>query len=174
MESVGDLLKGQFPGEIVSGSDEKQVVQSMVDGYNAIPGNKSESDGFYHCELCNDKGIYAYMKFDETYQKWRDAYSQCNCGQKRQALRKIIASGLGDAIKDCTFDSYQVLHGWQKSVKDKALHFCEKGGQVFFFGGQSGAGKTHLCTSNVPIQQRTQYQVYDMAERASCDAGTCE
>lgn len=149
MESVGDLLKGQFQEGTHFGSDmtDEQFEQMKVDDFNSLPGNRSESDGFYHCEMCNDKGIYAFLAFDSVTGRKRETHAQCPCGKKRQALRRIIASGLGDAIKDCTFDNYQVLHGWQKSVKDKALQFCEKGGQVFFMGGQSGAGKTHLCTA---------------------------
>lgn len=149
MDSAGDLLKTLLPEGLGSGSniDEKRVVQSMVDSYNSIPGNKSAKDGFYHCEICNDKGVYAYMKYDETYQRWRDAYDQCGCSKKRNVLRGLIASGLGAAVENCTFDKYQTRDGWQVAIKERAMQFVQSGVQFFYIGGQTGAGKTHLCTA---------------------------
>lgn len=32
-------------------------------------------------------------------------------------------------------------------IKDRAIAFAESGGRVFFVGGQSGCGKTHICTA---------------------------
>lgn len=149
MVSAGDSLKELFPAGIPCGTDltDEQYQQKKVDDFNALPGEGNASDGFYHCEICNDKGIYAYLATSPATGKKYDAYAQCSCGKKRHALRQLISSGLGDAIKDCRFDNYQTLHDWQAAIKSKAMQFAEQGGQVFFFGGQSGAGKTHLCTA---------------------------
>lgn len=149
MASAGDLLKVQFPGGIPCGIDltEDEYLQRKVDDFNALPGEKRECDGFFHCEKCNEKMLYAYVTTSPATGKKHDAYAQCDCVKKRQALRRLISSGLGDAIKHCRFDNYQTPNDWQAAIKGKAMQFAEQGGQVFFFGGQSGAGKTHLCTA---------------------------
>lgn len=149
MASAGDLLKGRFAEGMPHGIDltEDEYLQRKVDDYNKMPGDKRECDGFYHCEKCNEKMLYAYITTSPATGIKREAYAQCDCVPKRQAMRRLIASGLGDAIKRCRFDNYQTLDGWQANIKGKAMQFAEQGGRVFFFGGQSGAGKTHLCTA---------------------------
>lgn len=149
MASAGDLLKVTFPEGMPFGTDltEEEYQQKKVNDYNAMPGEKRECDGFYHCEICNDKMMYAYLEENPATGRKYDAYAQCGCVEKRKALRRLISSGLGDAIKDCRFDNYQTPNDWQTAIKGKAMQFAEQGGQVFFFGGQSGAGKTHLCTA---------------------------
>ena len=51
-------------------------------------------------------------------------------------------------IERCTFDSYDVKNLWQKRVKDTALEYIgDTSGSWFYIGGQSGCGKTHICTA---------------------------
>jgi DNA replication protein DnaC len=49
------------------------------------------------------------------------------------------------------FDSYETPYQWQKDMKNKSLAFIaenlDTAGKWLYIGGQSGAGKTHICTA---------------------------
>jgi len=150
MDSAGDLLKTLLPAGLVNGSDvpsADEFEQMKVDAWNALPGEKMAADGFYHCPLCNDKQIYAYLAENPYTGRMMEMHRQCDCKKKRRVLRGLVASGLGAAVEDCTFDKYQTRDGWQASIKARAMAFADSGVACFYIGGQTGAGKTHLCTA---------------------------
>ena len=150
MDSAGDLLKAILPEGLGNGSDVPSAddfERMKVEAWNALPGQTVAADGHYHCSLCNDKGIYAYLADNPYTGRKVEMHKQCDCKKKRHVLRKLIASGLGAAVEDCTFDKYQTRDGWQSSIKARAMQFVGAGVQCFFIGGQTGAGKTHLCTA---------------------------
>jgi DNA replication protein DnaC len=60
---------------------------------------------------------------------------------------RMKRSGLKDIIKDYTFDKFIDTEPWQKAVKAAAMEYAKHPEGWFFLGGQSGAGKTHLCTA---------------------------
>jgi DNA replication protein DnaC len=56
-------------------------------------------------------------------------------------------SGLKDIITDYTFDKFIASEPWQKAIKEAAMEYAENPVGWFALCGQSGAGKTHLCTA---------------------------
>jgi DNA replication protein DnaC len=51
-------------------------------------------------------------------------------------------------VKDYTFDKYEAEEPWQQTIKATAQRFLQDDRNTWFFiGGQSGAGKTHICTA---------------------------
>ena len=56
-------------------------------------------------------------------------------------------SGLQNIITECTFDKYEELDPWHTSLKKRAKEYAANPSGWFFMGGQSGAGKSHLCTA---------------------------
>lgn len=102
------------------------------------------------CVLCHNKGvIYLYDK-----NSGRAVVRACECMKKRRTVRALQRSGLSGAIERCTFSNYKADEEWQKIVKNRALSFiadCDEGNtnksRCFFIGGQSGCGKTHICTA---------------------------
>ena len=60
---------------------------------------------------------------------------------------RMKRSGLKDIIKDYTFEKFETDEPWQKTLKAAALEYVHYPEGWFFLGGQSGAGKTHLCTA---------------------------
>jgi DNA replication protein DnaC len=56
-------------------------------------------------------------------------------------------SGLKDIIKDYTFDKFIATEPWQKAIKEAAMEYAENPEGWFALCGQSGSGKTHLCTA---------------------------
>lgn len=109
---------------------------SRADAYN-------DTDGFlvgYDCPKCKNRGHFAQDVDGEI------KTIECDCMKIRRSITAIEKSGLKDQIKKMTFDNYIATEDWQKICLDKAKRF-EKGWA--YFGGQSGAGKTHLCTAIV-------------------------
>lgn len=150
MDSAGELLRTLLPEGLGNGIDapsDEDFEQMKVKAWNALPGATVAADGHYHCSLCNNKGIYAYLDADPCTGRMREMHRECDCKKKRHVLRGLIASGLGSAVKNCTFDKYQTRDAWQASIKANAEQFPQSGAQCFFIGGQTGAGKTHLCTA---------------------------
>jgi DNA replication protein DnaC len=72
----------------------------------------------------------------------------CECVKARKSLKRLQESGLKPLLDEYTFEKYEATEPWQKNALSMAQNFVEYGeGNWLFFGGQSGAGKSHLCTA---------------------------
>lgn len=119
--------------------------QFKVDGLNSTEGNRNEEDG-YNCDICRNKGYVVKLAEHENgtfYQVCTD----CKCVEIRNSIMRMKRSGLKDIIKDYTFEKFQDTENWQKAIKSAAMEYAKEPEGWFFLGGQSGAGKTHLCTA---------------------------
>jgi DNA replication protein DnaC len=56
-------------------------------------------------------------------------------------------SGLEHQIRRCTFGEFRDEEPWQKEMKAAAKAYAKQPEGWFYAAGQSGAGKTHLCTA---------------------------
>ena len=123
-----------------------ELEQRKCAAYNRTPGNLHESDG-YDCPECLNRGEFHYVV--EGFGGMPTLYSRpCKCQQARLSLQRMWKSGLGDVLKECTFDSYIATEPWQQNLKAKAMQFIQDdNARWFFVGGASGGGKTHLCTA---------------------------
>jgi DNA replication protein DnaC len=118
-------------------SYENQL-KEQCDISNSLAGTLSG----YDCPECKNRG-YFYKVIDNSMVAF-----ECRCKEIRRNMQRIIKSGLQDKINKCTFENYITADAWQKKIKDIALDFvAEVSGNWFYIGGQSGAGKTHLCTA---------------------------
>lgn len=126
----------------------KEYMQSKVDNDNAIAGALHLQDG-YNCPLCKNRGYTAALEYNEASGYYTEQLIPCKCNNIRAGLKRLARSGLKDVVERCTFANYETPEDWQKTIKAKAEAFCGqlKSGAWFFFGGQSGAGKTHICTA---------------------------
>lgn len=115
----------------------EQILGMRVKTYNEMYGTL----GGYDCRICRNKGDIAKIK------NGQEVHSECGCMKIRETLRLIKDSGLEKLMNRCTFDSYICEYQWQKSLKDAAVRFAEKSEGSLFMGGQTGCGKTHLCTA---------------------------
>lgn len=142
----------------------EERAQRKADTYNATPGTLHEEDG-YHCGLCKNKGYIAYVGGPDSFGLPAEYIKPCKCCKIRNAIRRLTRSGLHDVTKRYTFDGYQSNTPWRQAIKEKGLQYCqEDGGAWFFIGGQSGAGKTHICTA-IAVQlirqgQEVRYMVW--------------
>lgn len=91
--------------------------------------DKTNRYGFIDCIECDNRG--------------------CNkCFPIRRSIYRIKKSGLGDLLDRCTFESFTTPESWQEHAKECIIAYTQsKADSWLYFAGQSGCGKTHLCTA---------------------------
>lgn len=97
----------------------------------------------YDCQVCHNKGYIAKIIDDD------EVMSECRCMKIRDTLLRIKQSGLEQQLKNCTFKNFETENEWQQNIKTAAVDFVNSNAIGFFIGGQSGCGKTHICTAIV-------------------------
>ncbi len=102
--------------------------------YNDMQGALTGED----CPVCKNRGYVAVA--DDG----RMVMRECECIPRRRARKHLKSCGI---LNMHTFAEFQADAPWQKEIKRKAEAFCESSGAWFFIGGQSGCGKTHICTA---------------------------
>lgn len=142
MEKIQTIM-GKFNTEQSSDFDEKAFVQFKVDCENKKDGNLHEVDG-YECSICKNKGVI--YKVGEYLGSYKEVVGDCKCRPIRNSIMRMKRSGLEDVIKKYALDKFEATEPWQEAVKSKAIEFA-KNPTWFFIGGQSGCGKTHICTA---------------------------
>lgn len=101
----------------------------------------SLTDG-YDCPKCLNRGYIWHMRDGER------CTERCSCMEIRASLTRLHKSGLESAAKNCRFDKFQVSEDWQQAMLDTAKAFLrDKDRQWMFVSGQTGCGKTHICTA---------------------------
>lgn len=119
--------------------------ESKCQTNNSTKGNLNESDG-YDCPKCLNRGYFLVSKDCGTY--YDEVMVICKCKSIRKALIRLADSGLKSVVSDYRFENYNTESEWQKKLLDTAKSFVDNGeGKWFFIGGQSGIGKSHLCTA---------------------------
>lgn len=120
--------------------DNGAYIRRQVQWYNESPGKLAG----YDCPVCRNKGSIAFVQDGDIAMTMRP----CGCMKKRQALRNVRRSDLSANLEHMRFQTYGCSAPWQTEAKEKAVEYCrEKGAPWFYIAGQSGAGKTHLCTA---------------------------
>ena len=140
----------------------KERLQRRIDDYNADTGTRDQEDG-YDCPVCKNKGFISAMV--EQGPAFYEVFRPCQCDEIRRTRLRLKKAGLLDAVNKLTFDNYQAIDPWQKRIKETALRFIQDDAHNFFFiGGQSGAGKTHICTAitahYINAGKRARYMVW--------------
>ena len=146
MDRLQDIMK-KFgkSGTTFDKMTPKEYEQFKVDGMNATEGNRHLEDG-YNCPICKNKGYIIKLVEAESGSIYQVA-TDCKCVEIRNNILRMKRSGLKDIIKDYTFDKFETPEAWQKAIKKAAMDYAKNPDGWFFLGGQSGAGKTHLCTA---------------------------
>lgn len=120
--------------------------QKDCDALNADIGDYNKADG-YNCDICKNKG---FVFFPKSYSdKYNICSRECKCMNKRRMLRHLKKSGLDSnkVLEELTFKKFIVKNLWQKNIKTTAKKFLESENCWLYTGGQSGCGKTHICTA---------------------------
>lgn len=114
-----------------------EFLQLKADSYNSKPGSLTE----YDCRICKNKGYIEKIINDS------EVLAECRCLKIRDTLRRIKDSGLEELLRRSSFCNYKCYEPWVKQLRDKTEHFLDSESCCLFLGGQSGCGKTHLCTA---------------------------
>lgn len=97
----------------------------------------------YDCPKCKNRGNFA-KNVNGYY-----TLSDCECLAVRKSIRLMAESGLGNLLKLYSFNKFECNEDWQKYIFDKARAFVDAEQSWFYIGGNSGCGKSHLCTAIV-------------------------
>lgn len=118
--------------------DPVAIARMKADTINSTPGNLTGHD----CPKCRNRGTIALPRDDGSiYTK------ECDCMKIRRCVWEMEKSGLKNIIREKPFDAYTATEPWQKAIKAGAVAFADKLEGWLLFCGQSGSGKTHLCTA---------------------------
>lgn len=141
MKRMSMELGGTRSFEDLKPLSPEEKAQKDAAGLNAKRGSEDATDG-YVCDQCLNRG-YIYIA-NGKYVTRRD----CDCWKARQSIRRMQKSGLGKVIQKYTFQRYIAETDWQKRIKEAAQAFLQDASAKWFFiGGQSGCGKSHICTA---------------------------
>ena len=97
------------------------------------------------CQRCKNRGFTYYVDDSGLSPSLRT--KPCECMEKRKSIRRIEQSGLKDLLQRYTFETWQMPDRWQSSARELAQEYVDKRDGWFMAAGQSGAGKTHICTA---------------------------
>lgn len=115
-----------------------------VKWFNESAGDRNQEDG-YDCKICRNKGVV--MELVEEDGSFRHVSFECKCVATRNSIMRMKRSGLKNIITDYTFDKFSADEEWQATIKAAAMAYSKHPEGWFFIGGQSGSGKTHICTA---------------------------
>lgn len=99
--------------------------------------NTSEysQEAYQDFELRKRAKLYREIEFD-------------NIRHKHECAKKLIEnSGLAPVLERCTFDNFVVREYWQEKAFRTAKAYADNPKGWLLLSGQSGSGKTHLCTA---------------------------
>ena len=96
----------------------------------------------FDCPVCGNTG--RIVREDEDGVVW---VRECDCMNARRAIRRLRRSGLEDAVSRYTFAAYETPDDKRRAVLNAAKRFCKQDSGWFYIAGQSGSGKTHICTA---------------------------
>lgn len=146
MESLGIILKKMSGTEPTSDpKTEQEMEEKRAERFNEVAGDLNTVDG-YECKLCRNKGfLVRAVQTESGY--WETVSRDCKCAEIRRTIKRMEKSGLKNIIRDYTFSKYDDTEAWQKTIKAAAMEYAKNPSGWFFIGGQTGAGKTHICTA---------------------------
>ena len=110
------------------------------------PSDYTSLEGFdlggVDCPYCGNSGMVTRIGEDGAL------YSRsCRCMKKRIALRRIRKSGMSDLIRRYRFENWRADTPEQEKILRLAHRFAAEDSGWFYIFGQSGAGKSHICTA---------------------------
>ena len=140
---IPNNILSRMPEEIQQEMRDGTCSQSTLNDMKAQALN--EKRGSLHgidCAICNNKGFIALIADGDL------VTTECTCMKRRRTLSRIAQSGLSDLVSTNTFQTYETPKKWHQVAKETAMNYLVRGdGKWFIISGNSGTGKTHLCTA---------------------------
>ena len=121
-------------------NQEEYALALKVKSYNESCGSLQGVP----CDLCKNKGFL--LSIDEN---GAERLTECSCMNRRRSVRRAQKSGMGELLQK-TLDNYEAAQPWQQTLKNGAEYYLKNAQDDWFLmTGQSGAGKTHICSAVV-------------------------
>ena len=123
--------------------DPWALEKARAESFNAeaLPPDETGWD----CPICKNRGrIYEVQPLPDGSP--HHVIRTCKCMETRATIRRMQESGLEKIISDNLFPKFDAAEPWQQTLKTAAMEYAKAPEGWFFIGGQSGCGKTHLCT----------------------------
>ena len=133
-----ERLHFPLPGSLEQSFDPAQQARLRVESLNALEGELTGID----CPECRNRGTVAYAREDGSI-----VCRECGCMPMRRCVWEMERSGLAGSIRELTFDRFQTEAPWQETLKKGAQAYGDDPTGWLLVCGQSGSGKTHLCTA---------------------------
>lgn len=155
METLGQALKNVLPGglscDLSPWEAQKALYERRTQEFNDVIGNLNDTGmGGVDCPMCRNKGVIMTNQ-ESANGFWETRVRECKCMATRRSIRRLVRSGLKDVTSTYTFRRYEATEEWQKRLKEAAIRYVQDiraGGTGWLYvGGQSGCGKTHLCSA---------------------------
>lgn len=118
--------------------DPAASAKMKADTINSTSGNLTGHD----CPKCLNRGTIAIPRDDGSFYT-----KECDCMKIRRCVWEMERSGLKNIIREKTFEAFTTTEQWQKAIKAGAMAYADNSEGWLLFCGQSGSGKTHLCTA---------------------------
>lgn len=129
--------RSEIPPVKISQNNE-EFMKWQCEIYNRTTGDLQG----YNCPECLNRGYFQVVKDDVIVRR------ECRCMKIRRNLIRLKNAGLSEHAARCTFENFATPEEWQKRAKSMAMQYVRENPEKWlFFGGQSGCGKTHLCTA---------------------------
>lgn len=123
-------------------NENSGIACDITQSVNNETGDLNTLDGI-DCPVCKNKG---YILVDDD-NGVTQSFITCKCMHHRKVKRLTEESGLGELLKH-KVKNYEVSAKWQKDIKQKAIRYVTTDTDDWFcMLGQSGAGKTHICSA---------------------------
>ena len=102
----------------------------------------------YDCQKCLNRGYSEVLKNEDG--RCYAVVRNCECLKLRHAFDRIESSGLKESMENMTFDNFKYSTSWQEKLFELARKYSHVlPAKWLLMSGQSGIGKTHLCTAVV-------------------------
>lgn len=124
--------------------DPWKMERMRAASYNAM--EQEPDDTGWNCPACKNKElIYEVVAGPDGYP--HHIARPCKCKDTRRTIRRMRRSGLENIIADNQFHKYEADEPWQQTLKTAAMEYAKSLKGWFWIGGQTGCGKTMLCTA---------------------------
>lgn len=138
MTNLSEDEKNAIISRAVNPVSEAEYLEMQCRTANESVGNLTG----YDCPECRNRGYISVIRNGDIVAR------NCRCMTIRNSLANLRKSGLERLAERCTFDNFNTPEKWQKTAKMRAMQYVDdESGKWLFFSGQSGGGKTHLCTA---------------------------
>ena len=111
------------------------TIEMQVESLNQTKGNLQD----YDCKECSNKGLVYFDAGGDLSSR------RCKCIQIRRGIRQI--KDIGEKRLQ-SLDDFVTKKPFQEKMLSMAKQYLtDNGDKWFFIGGQTGCGKSHICTA---------------------------